>query len=503
MAAFDYANCVIHLRADNAGSSTIIDEINGSGVWTFAGTAIQSAISPIAGAGSFDISNNDDTHFIRSTNAGVLAGLTFNTSQDWCVRFKYRAYNWTNFYAAVLGSGPGNPVFTFRDNGNEFAIPDHSFTIPGGAQTLGTAHEIEISRVSGRVYAFHDGTLMNPGGDAQADAYPTQTEWFICHQPHAPEFFDGWVDEVQVFKGVGGHTASYTAAINTPFPGGSSDVTLALTGNAGSAAVGTVSLAVDKALTGNGAAGAVGTVVQSLAKALTNNVGTGAVGTVAGALAIGVSSATATGDVGQVAVEGTADITIALTGVEAASGVGDAGDSTDVALSGVAGVAAVGDVTPSVAGNVTVALTGVTGLGEVGSVSVQGDAPGRPIVEFVQGAGRTIRQVTHQPLLQRILAQRRAERYKPSRERAAKRAKVIEVQAAQTVLDGGGEASFRALMNEWLEQRPVLPIAEPPSQAFMAQVAFRIQQMQQEQQALAALAARQDDEDAVIALLLA
>lgn len=219
MAAFDYAKCVVHLRADNAGSATIVDEINGPTAWTFAGAASQSATAPIAGAGSFNITDNDDTKFIRSTNAAVRAAFAFDATEDWCVRFKYRAFNWTNYYGAVLGSGPGNPVFTFRDNGNEFAIPDHSFTIPGGAQTPGTDHEVEISKVSGRVYGLHDGTLMNPGGDAQADAYPTQTEWFICHQPHAPEFFDGWIDELQVFKGVGGHTASYTPAINTPFPG--------------------------------------------------------------------------------------------------------------------------------------------------------------------------------------------------------------------------------------------------------------------------------------------
>lgn len=214
-----YANCVIHLRAENVGSSTIIDEINGSTAWTFNGTASQSGSSPIAGSGSFDITNNDDTKFIRSTNAAVLSAFAFNTTEDWVIRFKYRVYNWSNYYGAVLGSGPGNPVVTFRNNGNDFGPGNSNWSIPGGASAVNSIHEIELTRVGGRVYFLYDGTLVNPGGDAYGDSWSTQTEWFICHQPHAPEFFDGWIDELQVFKGVGGHTASYTAAITTPFPG--------------------------------------------------------------------------------------------------------------------------------------------------------------------------------------------------------------------------------------------------------------------------------------------
>ncbi len=95
---------------------------------------------------------------------------------------------------------------------------------------------------------------------------------------------------------------------------------------------------------------------------------------------------------------------------------------------------------------------------------------------------------------------------KPAKERAAKRAKVIEVQAAELVLQhDGAEERFRELMAGWLAQRPVIPsvVAEvDPMQLFMAQVAFRIQQMQAEEQARARLAA-QDEEEALIALLLA
>lgn len=142
-----------------------------------------------------------------------------------------------------------------------------------------------------------------------------------------------------------------------------------------------------------------------------------------------------------------------------------------------------------------------------------GEAVGQPTVgapapEPARNAGFELgpRFVSFKPLLQRILEARAERRVKPAKERAAKRAKVIEVQAAELVLqDDGAEARFRELMAGWLAQRPVIPpvvTQVDPMQLFMAQVAFRIQQMQAEEQARARLVA-QDEEEALIALLLA
>ncbi|WP_162588321.1 hypothetical protein [Variovorax sp. RA8] len=147
-----------------------------------------------------------------------------------------------------------------------------------------------------------------------------------------------------------------------------------------------------------------------------------------------------------------------------------------------------------------------------GAIVLTGHAPtvtqGSPAPEPTRNAGFESgpRFVSFKPLLQRILEARAERRVKPAKERAAKRAKVIEVQAAELVLQhDGAEERFRELMAGWLAQRPVIPsvVAEvDPMQLFMAQVAFRIQQMQAEEQARARLAA-QDEEEALIALLLA
>lgn len=307
---------------------------------------------------------------------------------------------------------------------------------------------------------------------------------------------------------------------------GGGPVTVALTGVEGTGAPGTLTPATDKALTGNTGTGAVGTVTQSRTKALTGNAGTGAVGTVVAARDAGLTGAEGTGAVGDVtASTGSSDVSVALSGVEGTGDVGAVAPTIDTALtgatgtgaagtvgpgataalSGVAGAGAVGDVTPA-ATDVTVALTGVEGTGQVGDVAAPAP-PGPPPAAggFVMGpspAPRPRAQERHfKPLLQRVL-EAKAPRVKPAKERAAARAKAIELQAAELILENGNQARFDQLRAQWEAQRPVVPatIQQPLDALFLAQVAFRLQQMG----ALEALRRRQiDDEEAVLALLLA
>ena len=90
--------------------------------------------------------------------------------------------------------------------------------------------------------------------------------------------------------------------------------------------------------------------------------------------------------------------------------------------------------------------------------------------------------VHHKSLLQRVM-ERRAKPIAPPKNKAARqRVKVIEVQAAELLLDGGGEDRFRALMKQWIDAKPALPQA-PQIDAyalFMAQVAFRLRQIEQD-----------------------
>lgn len=104
---------------------------------------------------------------------------------------------------------------------------------------------------------------------------------------------------------------------------------------------------------------------------------------------------------------------------------------------------------------------------------------------------RIVPMVRHKTLLQRI-RESRPIKVKPVKQKVRKKASVIEVRAAQLAIDDGSEAEFRALMDQWVAQKLVIPEAAGVDQyaIFMAQVALQIKQIEQ------------DDEDAVLTLLL-
>lgn len=104
---------------------------------------------------------------------------------------------------------------------------------------------------------------------------------------------------------------------------------------------------------------------------------------------------------------------------------------------------------------------------------------------------RIVPMVRHKTLLQRI-RESRPVKVNPVKQKSRKKASVIEVRAAQLAIDDGSEAEFRSLMDQWRAQNPVTPEAAGVDQyaLFMAQVALQIKQIEQ------------DDEDAVLTLLL-
>ena len=122
-------------------------------------------------------------------------------------------------------------------------------------------------------------------------------------------------------------------------------------------------------------------------------------------------------------------------------------------------------------------------------------AGGGRLAGFEMAGGGVYRETSFKPILQRVL-EAKAPKVKPTKERAAKRAKAIEQKAAIAVVNGGNEQALRALEQEWREQRPFIPAQArgiPMDELFAAQIAFRIAQMQ---------LLDDDDEDAITAILL-
>lgn len=147
---------------------------------------------------------------------------------------------------------------------------------------------------------------------------------------------------------------------------------------------------------------------------------------------------------------------------------------------------------------VTASLTG-------GTAATGGTGKGFEIGGGRQDRRRAIPERNFKPLLQRIL-EARYPRVKPPKERAAKRAKAIENQAAQLIADDPyAVQAFRDLMARWAAEGPTVPPGLDLGALFEAQVGFRLRQMALEglaRQALHEQRAR-DEEDSLIALLLA
>ena len=171
-----------------------------------------------------------------------------------------------------------------------------------------------------------------------------------------------------------------TGAVGTL--GKTSLVAKALTGNAGTGAVGTMSNAGwSKAVTGNSATGAVGTLGPVIAPPFTGNQATGAVGTLTMAERVqALAGVAGTGAAGTVV----AGITQPITGNLATGSVDSLSVTASLALSGVAGTGAAGDLSPAfdlpVVGNAAtcavgsllasyvIGLVGVEGVGDVGTI---------------------------------------------------------------------------------------------------------------------------------------
>lgn len=345
----------------------------------------------------------------------------------------------------------------------------------------------------------------------------------------------------------GGTTAALTGVAATGAVGTVSPATSkALTGNAATGAAGSVKASLSLPLTGNSATAAIGTVAPSLSKSLTGVQATGSAGTATPNITVALTGVQATGQVGTVAPSNdtfaplsgvsatgsagtvTPNVTVALTGVQAsgqvgsvtpqsgataalsgvqaAGNVGNVGVNVTVALTGVSATGQVGNVAFA-SRDVSVALTGVQAVGLAGTVTpVGGDAPlppsGMAEIEVDVRKPRRYGRKAVKPLLQRVL-DAKYPRVKPAKERAQRRAKAIEQDAAQLIADQPqNEARFNALMQQWHEERPVLPADVDPRVAFEAQVGFRLRQLELVQQARAAYERQRDDEDAIAVLLL-
>lgn len=212
-------------------------------------------------------------------------------------------------------------------------------------------------------------------------------------------------------------------------------------------------------------------------------------------------------------------LTVAPAGVASAGAMGSPALGLTIAPAGVSSGQAFGSPVVT-GGGAAIVAAGIASAQAIGVPTVSAAAPPAPApsseFDIIGGPSPAPRprapvRVKEGPTpLQRVLAARYP-RVRPKKDRAAARAKRIEQQGAAAALEGDlTPGLFAELMNAWADQRPAIPPAlgmAPISMQdlFAAQIAFRLQQQQALDQLRAQVAAARakDDEDAVLALLLA
>jgi len=144
-------------------------------------------------------------------------------------------------------------------------------------------------------------------------------------------------------------------------------VSVGITTNLGTGAVGSFAAAVIIALSGVSGTGSVGTVVPSASNsvAASGNAATGSVGTLAAAISVALSGEQGTGAVGTVVPSsGGAPVNLEISGNTATGSVGTVSASYSLALTGNEGTGLGGSLTPSF----TLPLSGEAATGELGTL---------------------------------------------------------------------------------------------------------------------------------------
>lgn len=108
-------------------------------------------------------------------------------------------------------------IFTgYSDNSTGYTAVSGSY-----AFSLNAWYLVEVCRVGNLVYLFVDGALLNAGGTAYTRAHQDSTTTLkigaINYNATYLYHLNGYMSEVEIYKGVGAHSASYTQP-TTPFP---------------------------------------------------------------------------------------------------------------------------------------------------------------------------------------------------------------------------------------------------------------------------------------------
>lgn len=197
-----------------SGVAQIIDESKSTYRAAFAGNAqISAAQTPFAGGGSLVLDGNGDY-----LNYGSDSTFSLHGTSDWCIDGWVRRNDTGRLQCIASRKSSGATVdFNFVISASDklqFLLYNSSTVVVNitgpTSLTTGAWYFVEVSRVSGTVYVFLNGTLE--GSAAQSATPALQTFNFLVGRDalSSARDFNGWISDFRLTKGAGRHTTSYS-----------------------------------------------------------------------------------------------------------------------------------------------------------------------------------------------------------------------------------------------------------------------------------------------------
>lgn len=207
-------NTVLLIHADGADATTVFSDVSGKTVTTNGNAQVDTAQSKFGGASA--IFDNSDDYLSVAANAAWNTTGTDYTIDAW-VRFNSVGTNDT-----VVAGGSSGHWFVYTYSDGRIGVGKqgtNEIMAAAGTVTTGTWYHLAIVRVNstGRTDIYINGTsVANATTDWTTDG---SANALTIGSRGTTDYFDGWIDELRISKGIARWTANFTPP-TTEYAGG-------------------------------------------------------------------------------------------------------------------------------------------------------------------------------------------------------------------------------------------------------------------------------------------
>lgn len=215
-----FANVVALMHFEGSDASTTLTDVTGKS-WTAAADAQIDTAQYKFGSSSILFDGTGDYAYCSSSS-----DFDFGTG-DFTIEFWMRSSQSSGSYTGMISVGSGSATGNWMIQ-NRTTTADCAFwwyDISGWKSVStntnvndGNWHHIAVTRSGDSVRIFQDGTLKNTTTGASAHSIGNGSAGLnIGRDQYDNGYYNGWLDDLRVTKGVARYTASFTAP-TAPFP---------------------------------------------------------------------------------------------------------------------------------------------------------------------------------------------------------------------------------------------------------------------------------------------